>query len=64
VLFRSAEIFINALLVALVKIAGMASIHLGPAFWAMACLVLLVVLEGTSICEWSLWQTLDRKRRR
>lgn len=59
-----AEIFIIGVVVALVKIAGMASIHLGPAFWAMACLVLLVVLEGTSICEWSLWQTLDRKRRR
>lgn len=58
-----AEIFIIGVVVALVKIAGMASIHLGPAFWAMACLVLLVVLEGTSLCEWSLWQTLHRRRR-
>lgn len=57
-----AEIFIIGVVVALVKIAGMASIHLGPAFWAMACLVLLVVLEGTSLCEWSLWQTLHRTR--
>lgn len=59
-----AEIFIIGVVVALVKIAGMASIHLGPAFWAMACLVLLVVLEGTSLCEWSLWQTLQRTRTR
>ena len=28
------------------------------------CLVLLVVFEGTSLCEWTLWQTLDHARRR
>lgn len=58
-----AEIFIIGVVVALVKVAGMASITLGPAFWAMACLVLLVVYEATSLCERSLWQTLDRTRR-
>jgi len=57
-----AEIFIIGVVVALVKVAGMASITLGPAFWAMACLVLLVVYEATSLCERSLWQTLDRTR--
>lgn len=59
-----AEIFIIGVVVALVKVAGMASITLGPAFWALAFLVLLVVVEGTSLCEWSLWQTLERTRRR
>ncbi len=58
-----AEIFIIGVVVALVKVAGMASITLGPAFWALAFLVLLVVLEGASLCEWSLWRTLERSRR-
>jgi paraquat-inducible protein A len=57
-----AEIFIIGVVVALVKVAGMASITLGPAFWAMAALVLLVVYEATSLCERSLWQTLERTR--
>lgn len=58
-----AEIFIIGVVVALVKVAGMASITLGPAFWALAFLVLLVVVEGTSLCEWSIWRTLERTRR-
>jgi paraquat-inducible protein A len=45
-----------------VKVAGMATVSLGPAFWALALLVLLVIFEGTSLCEWSLWQTLERRR--
>ena len=39
------EVFLIGVVVALVKVGGMASIDLGPAFWAMAGLVLLVVLE-------------------
>jgi paraquat-inducible protein A len=57
-----AEVFIIGVVVALVKVGGMASIDLGPAFWAMAALVLLVVYEGTSLCEWTIWQTLERAR--
>lgn len=59
-----AEIFIIGVVVALVKVAGIASVTLGPAFWALACLVVLVVVEGASLCEWSLWQTLERSRTR
>jgi len=55
-----AEVFIIGVVVALVKVAGMASVSLGPAFWAMACMVLLVVLEATSLDDWSLWRRLDR----
>ncbi len=58
-----AEIFIIGVVVALVKVAGMASISLGPAFWALAFLVVLVILEGASLCEWTVWQTLERTRR-
>lgn len=55
-----AEVFIIGVVVALVKVAGMADVSLGPAFWAMACMVLLVVLEATSLDDWSLWRRLDR----
>lgn len=55
-----AEVFIIGVIVALVKIAGLASVTLGPAFWAMTALVLLVVIEALSLDEWSIWQTLDR----
>lgn len=58
-----AEIFIIGVAVALVKVGGMASITLGPAFWALAFLVLMVVFEGASLCERSIWLTLDRLRR-
>ncbi|MFO1142933.1 MAG: paraquat-inducible protein A [Amaricoccus sp.] len=58
-----AEVFLIGVVVALVKIGGMASVDLGPAFWAMAALVLLVVYEATGLDEWLIWQTLDRARR-
>ena len=54
------EVFLIGVVVALVKVGGMASIDLGPAFWAMAGLVLLVVLECSSLNEWSIWQILER----
>ena len=57
-----AEVFLIGVVVALVKIGGMATVDLGPAFWAMAGLVVLVVYEGASLCEWSIWQTLERLR--
>ena len=37
------EVFLIGVVVALVKIGGLASISLGPAFWAMAALVMVVV---------------------
>ena len=56
------EVFLIGVVVALVKVGGMATIDLGPAFWAMAGLVLLVVLESSSLDEWSIWQILERAR--
>jgi paraquat-inducible protein A len=57
-----AEVFLIGVVVALVKIGGIATVGLGPAFWAMAALVLLVIYEATSLDEWSIWQTIDRAR--
>ncbi|MFO1104858.1 MAG: paraquat-inducible protein A [Amaricoccus sp.] len=57
-----AEVFVVGVVVALVKMAGMASIGLGPAFWALAGLVLLVVYETVSLCEWTVWRELEARR--
>jgi paraquat-inducible protein A len=57
-----AEVFLIGVVVALVKVGGMARIDLGPAFWAMAGLVILVVYESASLDEWSIWQLLERSR--
>ena len=57
-----AEVFLIGVIVALVKIGGIATVTLGPAFWAMAGLVLVVVYEASSLDEWSIWQLLDPAR--
>lgn len=58
------EIFIVGVAVALVKIAGLASVGFGPAFWAFILLVLLVTAKDALLCERTLWQTLDATRPR
>jgi paraquat-inducible protein A len=57
-----AEVFLVGVVVALVKIAGMASVSLGPAFWAMAVLVAVTIYEGASLSEWTVWRALERAR--
>jgi paraquat-inducible protein A len=54
-----AEIFIIGVVVALVKVAGMATLTLGPAFWALTFLVLLVVVEGLNAHDTAIWLKLD-----
>ncbi len=54
-----AEVFVFGTSVALVKIAGLASVSLGPGFWAFCALVLLITLTDNSLCKWTLWQTLE-----
>ena len=55
-----AEIFIIGVSVALVKVAGIATVTLGPAFWALAALVLVTVLQDTFMCKHTIWTALDR----
>jgi paraquat-inducible protein A len=57
-----AEVFVVGVVVALVKIAGMASVVLGPAFWAMVVIVALMIYEGASLSEWTVWRALERAR--
>jgi len=58
-----AEIFIVGVAVALVKVAGLASISFGPAFWAFTVLVLLTFFQDTLICRYSIWRALDTSPR-
>ena len=55
-----AEIFIVGVTVALVKIAGMAAVTVGPAFWAFAGVVVITVLKDQLICRYSIWEALDK----
>ena len=57
-----AEIFILGTAVALVKVAGLATITFGPAFWAFTILVILTVFQDTLICRYSIWRMLDTSK--
>lgn len=57
-----AEIFLVGVAVAVIKIAGMATVEFGPAFWAFVGLVLLNTAKDTIICERSIWLELDRAK--
>lgn len=55
-----AEIFVIGCAVALVKLADLARVELGPAFWMFVILVVLIVVQDTFMCRWSVWKSLDR----
>jgi paraquat-inducible protein A len=56
-----AEIFAIGCAVALIKIADLAQVTLGPAFWMFAALVILVVIQDNFMCRWSVWNSLGTK---
>ncbi|WP_234417128.1 paraquat-inducible protein A [Loktanella sp. Alg231-35] len=58
-----AEIFIVGVTVALIKVAGMAAVTIGPAFWAFSGVVVITVLKDQLICRYSIWEALDRAAR-
>lgn len=58
-----AEIFIVGVSVALVKVAGLAKLSFGPAFWTFAALVLVTVLSDSYMCRLTVWKTLEERRR-
>ncbi|SHH86935.1 paraquat-inducible protein A [Marivita hallyeonensis] len=57
-----AEIFIIGVAVALVKVAGLATVTLGPAFWAFVLLVIVTALKDSFMCRVTVWQTLNQRR--
>lgn len=56
-----AEIFIVGVAVALVKVAGLAQLTIGPAFWAFSALVLVTVLNDNFMCRLTIWRTLEAR---
>ncbi|MXQ06885.1 paraquat-inducible protein A [Alphaproteobacteria bacterium GH1-50] len=55
-----AEIFVIGCAVALVKLVDLARVELGPAFWMFSVLVVLLVVQDTLMCRWSVWRALNR----
>ncbi|MDF1856017.1 paraquat-inducible protein A [Pseudooceanicola sp.] len=55
-----AEVFAIGCAVALVKVADLADVDFGPAFWMFAVLVVLVVAQDTFMCRYSVWKSLER----
>lgn len=58
-----AEIFVVGVAVALVKVAGLANINFGPAFWAFCALVIATVLHDNIMCRRTIWKSLERSER-
>lgn len=58
-----AEIFAIGCAVALIKVSDLADVTFGPAFWMFSALVVLVVVQESVICRWSVWNALSSPRR-
>lgn len=57
-----AEIFIVGVGVALIKVAGVATVLIGPAFWAFCGVVVVTALKDSFMCRLTVWKTLDARR--
>jgi paraquat-inducible protein A len=57
-----AEIFALGCAVALVKVAGLATVSFGPAFWMFGVLVVLVIIQDNFLCKWSVWNSLEHPK--
>ncbi len=58
-----AEIFALGCAVALVKVADLATVDFGPAFWMFGVLVLLVIAQDGFMCKWSVWNSLEHPKK-
>ena len=54
-----AEIFVIGTSVALVKVAGLATVSLGPAFWAFCALIIVGAASDVFTCAATIWDTLE-----
>ncbi|WP_112873313.1 paraquat-inducible protein A [Paracoccus endophyticus] len=54
-----AEIFVIGTSVALVKVAGLATVSLGPAFWAFCALIVVGAASDVFTCSTTIWDTLE-----
>jgi paraquat-inducible protein A len=58
-----AEIFVIGCAVALVKVADLAQVGFGPAFWMFGILVALVIAQDSFMCKWSVWNSLENPKK-
>lgn len=56
-----AEIFTIGVAVSLVKLAGLATVTPGPAFWALGGMILVIGFENGSHCRESLWSAIEAR---
>lgn len=54
-----AEIFVIGTAVALVKVAGIATVRLGPAFWAFCALILVNLASRGFMCQTTIWDAIE-----
>ena len=54
-----AEIFMIGVAVALVKLADLATLSMGPAFWSFAAIVVITAFQDTQMSKHSIWTALD-----
>ena len=59
-----AEIFMVGVAVALVKLADLATLSTGPAFWSFAAIVFITALQDSQLSKYSIWTALDTARGR
>lgn len=57
-----AEIFMVGVAVALVKLADLATLSTGPAFWSFASIVFITALQDTQMSKHSIWSALDTSK--
>ncbi len=53
------EIYVVGAVVALIKVAGIAAVSLGPAFWAFSALVVVLTFKDNLMCYWTVWRLID-----
>jgi paraquat-inducible protein A len=55
-----AEIFMVGVAIALVKLADLATLSMGPAFWSFGALVIITALKDTQMSKHSVWTALEK----
>ncbi|KIT15403.1 paraquat-inducible protein A [Jannaschia aquimarina] len=58
-----AEIFMVGVAIALVKLADLATLTMGPAFWSFAAIVFITALGDTQMSKHTIWTALDDSTR-
>jgi paraquat-inducible protein A len=58
-----AEIFAIGCAVALIKVADLANVGFGPAFWMFGILVVLIIAQDSFMCKWSVWHRLEHPKK-